>query len=153
MSVFDVAVTRAVAAPPERVWAVLTDLDGARDFLPGLVSIERLSGPEYGVGTRWRETRKMFGKEASEEMEVVEVEPNRSTQMHAFNSGMFYKSGFRLTPTAGGTDLEMYLVGDFHNATAFQKLLGKIMGRMGAKATEKSIVDELAAIAREAESR
>lgn len=153
MSIFNIAVSRSIAAAPEQVWQVVTDLDGARNFLPDMVSIERLAGPTYDVGTRWRETRKLFGKEASEEMEVVAVEPYRSTELHAFNSGMFYRTGFRLTPTASGTDLEMSLVGELHNATLFQKLMSKVMGTLGARATEKSMVSELEAIAREVESR
>lgn len=39
-----------IGAPPERVWAVLSDLTAMRAYLPGLRSVRLLSGPEAGVG-------------------------------------------------------------------------------------------------------
>jgi hypothetical protein len=71
-------ISRRISAPTERIWSVITDLDAAPDQLSGVESIERISGPEFGVGTRWRETRRMFGKEAVEELEVGTVIPGRS---------------------------------------------------------------------------
>ncbi|MGW5075187.1 SRPBCC family protein [Rhodococcus sp. NPDC004095] len=64
----EIRLTRQVAATPERVWAVLTDLDAAEATLSGVTRVERVEGAGYDVGTRWRETRRMFGKEATEEM-------------------------------------------------------------------------------------
>lgn len=89
-----------VHATADRVWETLTDLDGATSMLPGLVSIERLGGPEYGVGTRWRETRRMFGTNATEVLEVTAVKPERSTTVHADNRGVIYTTHFSLPPPA-----------------------------------------------------
>ncbi len=42
-------------------------------------AVERLdSGTDFGVGTTWRETRVMFGREATEVMEIVAVDEGRS---------------------------------------------------------------------------
>ncbi|MFY0521668.1 hypothetical protein ACN28I_00080 [Archangium gephyra] len=55
-----------MAASPERVFSALKDLDAASKWMPNLVGIEKLSPGKFGVGTKWRETRRMFGREASE---------------------------------------------------------------------------------------
>ncbi len=68
MAELSISVTRHVNAPADTVWQVLTDLDNAADTLSGVIRIERLAGEGYAVGTKWRETRKMMGKEATEDM-------------------------------------------------------------------------------------
>lgn len=45
-----VQASTTIDAPPEHVWAVLSDLTAMRAYLPGLASVRLLSGPEAGVG-------------------------------------------------------------------------------------------------------
>lgn len=66
---------RVVHAPPAAVIAAISDLDAWMSWMPGLVRVERLTEGPFGLGTRWRETRKMYGKEASEVFQVSEYEP------------------------------------------------------------------------------
>lgn len=66
-----------IEAPPSEVLAAMTDLDSWPAWMQGLQRVEKLSDGPFGVGTRWRETRRMFGREASEVFEVVEFEPPR----------------------------------------------------------------------------
>lgn len=69
-------VTRELAASPHEVYRALTNLDDAGHWMPGFVRIDRLGASgELEVGSRWRETRRMFGKEASEEFAVTELSP------------------------------------------------------------------------------
>ncbi|MDV8008132.1 hypothetical protein [Rhodococcus sp. IEGM 1318] len=63
-----------------------------------MIRIERLAGEGYAVGTKWRETRKMMGKEATEDMWVTEVEAPSRTVVKANSHGMNYTSGFTLKP-------------------------------------------------------
>lgn len=56
-------VVREIAAPQGRVWDTITDLATAPVTLSGVTRVERLdAGDAFGVGTRWRETRRMFGR-------------------------------------------------------------------------------------------
>ncbi|NER80630.1 MAG: hypothetical protein F6K42_13860 [Leptolyngbya sp. SIO1D8] len=64
-----------IAAPPSQVIAALTDFDSWHHWMDNLVRIEKLTDGAFNVGTKWRETRKLFGKEASEVFEVTEFEP------------------------------------------------------------------------------
>ncbi|MEX2430600.1 MAG: SRPBCC family protein [Dehalococcoidia bacterium] len=63
-----------IAASPERVFQALTDLDGARHWMQGLVDMEKTTDGPFGVGTRWKETRRMYGKNATEHFEVTSCE-------------------------------------------------------------------------------
>jgi uncharacterized protein YndB with AHSA1/START domain len=64
-----------IDAPPERVFAAMTDVDGYRHWMKGFVGMEKLTAGPVGAGTEWRETRRMFGREASEVFEVTAYEP------------------------------------------------------------------------------
>ena len=64
-----------IEAPPDKVTAAMTDFDTWPQWMEGLVKVEPLSEHPYGVGTKWRETRKLFGQEATEVFEVTEFEP------------------------------------------------------------------------------
>ncbi len=84
----EIKLTRTVAAPPQRLWEVVTDLDSVSRHISGISRIERLDGGNgFEVGTRWRETRTMFGREATEEMEVTGLEPGRSYTVEADGRG------------------------------------------------------------------
>lgn len=63
-------------APVECVFGAMTSIDEAADWLPGAGRIENVTGGELKVGSVWRETRNMFGREATEEFEVTEIVPN-----------------------------------------------------------------------------
>lgn len=87
-----------VAAPAERVFPILCDLEGAPERIDAIMKIEVLTDAEFGVGTRWRETRKMFGKEATEEMEIIAVEPGRSYTTSANSCGSHYETVMSCEP-------------------------------------------------------
>ncbi len=69
-------------APAEKVFAAVTDVEAADKWMPNLVSMKLLTEGAYGVGTKWRETRKMFGKEAVEIFEVTAFEPGRHIELY-----------------------------------------------------------------------
>ncbi|MFC4605347.1 SRPBCC family protein [Rhodococcus kronopolitis] len=148
----EIRLSRQVNATPASVWAVLTNLDGAQDTLSGVTKVERVSGPDYAVGTRWRETRKMFGKEATEEMWVAEVDPERRTVVKAHSSGTDYTTTFDLAPTADGTELTMTFTGET-GSSIVHKVMMAVFGRLALKATTKMIAQDLADIAARAEQR
>ncbi|MGH3356323.1 MAG: SRPBCC family protein [Nocardioidaceae bacterium] len=89
-----VTARRAVDAPTDRVWALATDVPRWPETISGISRIEMLSEGEFGPGTRWRETRTMFGREATEEMWVSTVDPGRSYTVEADSHGAHYVSTF-----------------------------------------------------------
>ena len=69
-------VEQDIAAPQDRVFKALTDYEKWPEWMPNLVKIEPLNGPEMRAGFQWRETRKFFGRPAIETFEVRLFEPN-----------------------------------------------------------------------------
>lgn len=60
-----------VHSAPDRVFEVFSDLEAVGDRLSAVEEIELLTDGPIGVGTRWKETRELMGRSATEEMEIV----------------------------------------------------------------------------------
>lgn len=132
-----------IHAPPERVFASMTDPGSARQWMKGLVSIEVLTSGPFGKGTVFRETRKMFGKEASELFEVRAWDPPRSFQFYVDGTkGATGKGEFifdhTLTPTAEGTHVRLH--GTIQMPGGFMlKMFSGLMASMFKKSIDKDL--------------
>lgn len=140
------------SATPERVWSVLTDLEGSPGRISGILSVERLDdGSEFGVGTKWKETRVMFGREASEVMEVTSVEPGSSYTVESDGKGAKYVSTMAVAPSAeGGSTVSMSFGGEPTGLVS--RILSATLGKLAAGATRKMIEQDLKDIAAAAEA-
>jgi hypothetical protein len=101
-----VTVTRRVEAPPATVFALFSDFENAAGRVTAIKKIELLTPGPVGVGTRFRETRVVFGREATEEMEVTAFEPGRHYALTARSCGAEYRSGLHFRPDGSGTVVE-----------------------------------------------
>lgn len=146
-----IEVTRTVAAPADRVWEIITDLDESTSVISAIEAYERLDeGSAFGVGTRWRETRTMFGRQASEELEVTAVEPGRSYTVEGDSRGAHYTSQMIVTPMgADSSQLTMTFGGEASGAMA--KILATTVGKLFEGATKKALQKDLEEIAAAAE--
>lgn len=147
--------SRHVAADPDTVWAVLTDIPSAHLTLSGVLAVEILTTGQYQPGFRWRETRKMFGMKASEEMMVQAAEPPHSTTIVAENGGTEYKTVFTVTPDAdgSGSTLRMRFGSETAHAPAISRVAMALLGGVAEKSTRKTMERDLADIATAAENR
>lgn len=90
-------------ADPETTFRVFADIPNAASSIAGIEKIEMLSNSPVGIGTRWRETRIMFGKAATEEMTVTAFDPPHGYTAEAENHGTHYFSRYDFEPAEGGT--------------------------------------------------
>lgn len=142
---------RTVAAGPGPVWEALTDLAGMERRISGVSKVEVLSQGAFGVGTRWRETRRMFGKDATEEMWVTACEPLERYVVEAESHGSHYVSEWRLRPQGpSATTIRMTFSAEPTGGAA--GLLAKILGSVGSRAVRKAIEKDLREIAAAVES-
>lgn len=143
---------RTTTAAPADVWAVMTDIEGSADRISGITEVERLDdGDGFGVGTRWRETRVLFGKEASEEMEVTAVDEGHRYTVEAHNRGTHYVSDMIVEPAGTGSVLRMTF--GAKQASKFSKLMARTVGKAFEGATRKALKQDLDDIAAAAEAR
>lgn len=147
--------SRHVAADPDSVWAVLTDIPSAHLTLSGVLAVEILTPGPYQPGFRWKETRKMFGMKAREEMMVQAAEPPHSTTIVAESGGTEYKTVFTITPDAdaSGSTLHMRFGAETAHASAVSRVVMALMGGVAEKSTRKTMEQDLADIASAAEKR
>lgn len=101
------AVTEWIDAPVEQVFALFSDLERGGEHIRGIDTVEILTDGPIGVGTRWRETRTMWGKQATEVMEVTEFVPGEHYSSAAESHGAQYRSTFRFVPHENGTNVTM----------------------------------------------
>ncbi|MFJ8132705.1 SRPBCC family protein [Streptomyces hydrogenans] len=152
MTTTTVVVERRVAASPGRVWESITDLPDMPRVLSGVQKVEVLTEGGFGVGTRWRETRRMLGKEATEEMTVTECEPPDRYVTVADSHGMHYVS--ELSLRTDGPDASVLRM-TFSARPAHgrrQNPVARLLARFGAKAVSKALAKDLDDIARTVES-
>jgi len=147
-----IELVQRVDAPADTIWSVLTDIESAPETLSGVARVEVLTPGEYAAGFRWRETRKMMGKEGTEEMWVASVDAPRSTTLKAKSGGVAYTTRFTLLPIEQGTELRMSFGAELENPGVFTRLMMSVFGRLGLRVTRRAMAQDLKDIAARAES-
>ena len=135
-------VKRTVQVSKQNLYTSLLDLDAAEYWMQGLVGIERLDAGPLHVGSQWKETRKMFGKEATEHFEVVElVEPEKVVLRCDGTKGTTGKGEFVFTYFLASVDnhTEVTLYCEINNLTGVAKFFGKMMAGAFKNACAKDL--------------
>ena len=100
-----------IQAPREQVFQVFSDLPACAERIQGIDKIEMLSDGPMQVGTRWRETRTMFGKEATEEMWVTQFDVPAGYTVEAESHGTNYISRYDFEDLGDVTRVAMSFTG------------------------------------------
>lgn len=130
-----------IAAAPAAVFAICSDFVHAPQHVSAITRVEMLTQGPTRQGTRFKETRKMFGKEATETMEVVEFSPDSSFTLGAESCGTRYRTTFSFTPKEGGTEVEFRFLATPLTLTA--KVMGAIMMPFMKKMLHKCVMQDL----------
>ncbi|WP_229675718.1 SRPBCC family protein [Hoyosella rhizosphaerae] len=145
-----VEVEKFVNSPIGNVWRVITDLDHSPQILSSVTRVERLTEGSFRVGMRWRETRKLLGKEATEEMWVSAMEVPGRIVITSEDGGVRYVSEIHLTEVNGGTDVVYTFSAELPELHGLRKLVSNTLGYLGAAITKRMISQDLDDIARAA---
>lgn len=146
-----IACSEHINAPVEKVFAVAADPHHAADVISAITKMEVLTDGPVGVGTRFRETRIMFGKEATEEMEFSVFDPPRSYTLVADSHGCHYVSTFRFIPDGAGTRVDFEFTGDAHSFGA--KVMSAVMGPLMKGTMRKMLAKDLGELKRYVEAQ
>ena len=150
----EVSVARRVEASPTAVWHVITDLDHAQERLSQVTDLHVITTGPYAVGTGWRETRRMMGASDTQEIWVVDNDPERRTETEARSRNTVFRTVLELEPLEEGaaTQLSIRFSAGTTDPNALQRLALRVVGPLGLKMTEKALRTELADIAAAAEA-
>ncbi len=122
--------------PLEEVFAFVTNLEHAPRWLPDVTRIELLTPGPLRVGSRFKETRLMKGKEHSAVIEVSVHEPPHRHAASATMMGVTATYHYHFSPDGSGT--RVHLV-----AEVAGRGLGKLLVPMVTGAMKKQDGDQL----------
>jgi uncharacterized protein YndB with AHSA1/START domain len=137
-------------APPDIVFHAAADIGAWPQFISAIEAVEVLTPGAVGVGTRFRETRVMLGRQASEEMTVAELEPPRRLVLTAFNHGTAYRVEHAFAPDGAGTRITLTFEGQPVSLLAW---LFMPLGLLFMGNVRRQLQADLADLARDAERR
>ena len=139
----DINISRSAA----EVWAAITDIENCQDMISSIIDLEILDKPEEGVvGLKWKETRKMFGKEATETMWITEAVDSQYYYTRAENHGAIYTTKLSLAESDGVTALSMTFSAEAE--TLGMKIMSAIMGLMLKRSMKQALQTDLEDIKR-----
>jgi hypothetical protein len=127
-----------------------TDVANWPRFISGIQSVELLTPGPVVVGARFRETRVMFGRQATEEMTFAEFEPPRRFVLAAFNHGTAYRAEHVFAPHGAGSHATLTFAGQ---PTTTLAQLTAPLGRLFLGTLKRQIEADLGNLRREAERR
>ena len=94
-------IQRAIAAPADKVFAAVANVEHFSRAVENIERVEFVSDTRTGVGTRFRETRLMRGREATVELEITEFAPPERVRFLSEAGGVKWDTVF--TVVAGET--------------------------------------------------
>lgn len=126
--------TRTIAAPADRVFDIVAHIENFQNAVPHITKVEFLTDQHSGVGTRFRETRVMRGREAATELEVTEYVPNERVRLVSDAGGTIWDTVLSVEPAGEGTRLSMVMDAKPHQLMA--RIVNPLISRMIRKAVE-----------------
>ena len=104
-----VSTTRTIQAPIEKVFQTLADVQNFRKAVTDITNIEFLTEQQQGVGTRFRETRVMKGKEHTVELEVTEHVENDRVRIVSDEQGTIWDTVFTVEQQGDAVKMSMVM--------------------------------------------
>lgn len=101
------AMSEKIARSPRDVFDFITTPDNAPRIMPNVKNMIKLTEGPVGVGTRYRETRLMNGKEEHAELEVMEYVPGEKYAMRNLTAGIETVYRYTFHPEADGTHVNL----------------------------------------------
>ncbi|MBQ0767979.1 MAG: SRPBCC family protein [Bizionia sp.] len=131
-----------INAPKEKVWKAITAIENSVQLISGIENIEMLHTPENTlVGLKWKETRTVFGKSATETMWITEAVELSHYVTRAESNGAIYQTTLKLTEHENTTYFAMEFSSE---AVTFKgKVMGVVFGALLKKSMKKLIYKDL----------
>ena len=132
-----VVVRREINAPPELIFRFVSQVENLPSQDPDVIRVEFLTEQRTGVGTRFRETRRMKKSELQTELLVTEWEESARVRMVADSHGTIWDTTFTVEPTAGGGRLTIAM--DARGQGFPQRIMNALFRGMYRRGIEKHL--------------
>jgi Polyketide cyclase / dehydrase and lipid transport len=103
--------TETVNAQPALAFAIATDVKAWPGIISGIESTVILTRDPTGAGTRFRETRRMHGTLATEEMVFAEFDPPTRFVLTAYNHGTRFRAAHEFKSAGLSTEMTLTFSG------------------------------------------
>ena len=98
---------KEIAGSPGFVFRTVWDVRNFRDAVSHITHVRFLSDRQYGVGTQFRKTRLMNGREQTGEIEVAELMESKSVRAICDTAGTIGDTSFTVSGTSPTVTLGM----------------------------------------------
>lgn len=133
-------VTRRISAPPSLVFETVSNIRNFSAAVPHITNVEMLTERETGVGTRFRETRRMGKREHQVELEVTEYVPSERVRLVSDSGGTIWDTVFTVQPDGDETELRMVMDAQPH------KLLARLFNPLFSGSISKAVESDMDAV-------
>jgi carbon monoxide dehydrogenase subunit G len=130
-------VSRTIKAPVEKVFDTVAHIDRFSKVVENIIRVEYVTEQKRGVGTRFRETRRMNGQELTVELAVTEYVENKRVRLVSDMQGTVWDTSFTVAPSGQGTTLTMTMEARAYKLMA--KLINPLIKGMVRKGIEKDL--------------
>lgn len=127
-------ISRTINAPVDAVFETVSDISQYTRAVPDIVRVEFVTERKTGVGTRFRETRRMGKREATTELEVTEYVKDERVRMVSDAGGTVWDSVFTVTAMGDGEGTRLDLVMEARPYRLLSRLMVPLMKGVVAKA-------------------
>ena len=136
----DFETTVAIEAPPEKVWAVLQDVERWPEWTKSMRRVERLDGGDFGMGSKVRIKQPGFLPVV---WEVTRFAPGTSFGWSTKSPGAYVVADHHVTPTASGSTVKL--------TVSMSGPVGVLTGRLTRRRSQRYIEMEAEGLKREVE--
>jgi uncharacterized membrane protein len=136
---FDISID--ISAPPQRVWAVTTEVERWPEWTASVLSVQRLDRGPFKVGSRARIRQPGFLPATWEVTDLVE---GRSFAWVTRTPGMRAEGHHRVEPIPGGSRATLSMT--------YDGLLGGVVATLMARTTERFLSLEAVGLKKRSES-
>lgn len=133
------AITRTINAPVEAVFEAVANISKFTEAVPQIMRVDFLTESRGGVATRFRETRKMRGREVSTVLEVTEYVKNRRVRLVSDAGGTVWDSLFTVAPVGDGESTRLDLVMEARPYRLMARVFVPLMRGVVAKAVAEDM--------------
>ena len=131
-----------IEKPLEDVWNAIVDFKNCSNYIESIVKLEIIDEPKDTlIDFKWKETRVMFGKEATETMWITDYLENEYYETRAESHGSIYISRLSLERVEKHTKLTMSFSAKAQ--TLFAKIFSQCMGFLIKGSMKKALIKDL----------